>query len=76
MDAFVVLVFMVTALALWLASAVPYGVLLVLVNLVYRASSGHFFRWFSRATIVPFLLLLPVWIVVAYALWSNYPGPK
>jgi hypothetical protein len=65
-----------TALVMWLASAVPYGVVLGVVNLVYRASSGRFFRWFSAATVVPFLLLLLVWIALAHAAWSTYPGPK
>ncbi len=75
MDTFVYAV-VVTALVMWLISAVPYTVVIVVMNLVYRASTGRFFRWFSAATVVPFLALLLVWIAVAHAAWSNYGGPK
>jgi succinate dehydrogenase hydrophobic anchor subunit len=75
LDTFVYAV-VVTALVMWLISAVPYTVVIVVMNLVYRASTGRFFRWFSAATVVPFLALLLVWIAVAHAAWSNYGGPK
>ncbi|WP_224249031.1 hypothetical protein [Hyalangium gracile] len=65
-----------SGLAAWALSAVPYTVGLALVNGVYRISSGRFFRWFSKATVTPFVLLLPVWLLVSYVFWSNVPGPK
>lgn len=75
MDTFFYAVF-VTALAMWLASAVPYWVVIALMNLLFRAATGRFFRWFSAATLVPFFALLLVWVLVAHAAWSNYGGPK
>jgi len=75
MEAFISVV-VLSGLMIWAMSAVPYALLIVLVNLVYRTSRGRFFRWFSKATVLPFLLLLLVSMGVAYAAWSTYPGPK
>ena len=46
------------ALVFAFVAVVPaYAVLLALVNVVYRLTSGRFFRWVSWGTFAPLLLL-------------------
>ncbi len=78
MDAFLFLVAVVgmTGLALWLGVGAVYWVLVALINAIYRATRGHGFRWFSRWTLGPLLLLGIPCFIFAWVAWSSYPGPK
>ena len=58
-----------------LAAGLGFWLLVAVANLIYRISSGRWFPWRTRWTVVPFFLLVILCFVVAYAGWSNFPGP-
>jgi hypothetical protein len=61
---------------IFLAGASAYAALVAVANLVYRASHGRFFRWISPWTIIPLIPILIASMVLSFAAWSNYSGPK
>jgi hypothetical protein len=65
----------VTGLMMWFLVGLGFWLLVTIANLTYRASSGRWFPWWTRWTVVPFLLLGILSFVAAYTTWSQDPGP-
>jgi hypothetical protein len=64
-----------TGLMIWFVVGLGFWLLVTIANLIYRTSKGRWFPWWTRSTIVPFLGLGVLSFVVAYNIWSHYPGP-
>jgi hypothetical protein len=66
---FVAILALIYALAMLV---IPYLILFVLTNVVYRLASGRFFRWVSWRTALPFLLvLISGWLFIFNSLRST-----
>jgi hypothetical protein len=47
-----------------------------LLNVIDRATSGQWFRWFSRRTLRPLFLPAIPSFGLSWAGWASYPGPN